>query len=150
MEGICGALCDGCKMLESKKCKGCKKSNGCPFGKKCFIANYIEIGGKENYEKLKEELKNEINSLNIDGMPKVKELYPLNGLFVNLEYTLPNNKKEKFLDDKENYLGVQIECDFNNNETKKYFGIVCNLKFILVSEYDEGGLNPEIIIYKRR
>ena len=142
MESICGANCDECK-----RCKGCKNTNGCPFGKKCFIAEYIQIGGKDNFNKLKKELIKEINSL---GIVKIDELYHLNGEFVNLEYVLPNNKKVKFLDDRDIYLGNQVECEFNDEEVKKCYGIVCNMNFILISEYEENGLNPEIIVYKRR
>ena len=55
MKAICGANCDECN-LYNNKCKGCKETNGCPFGNKCFIANYIEIGGLNNYESLKKKL----------------------------------------------------------------------------------------------
>ena len=148
MKAICGANCDECN-LYNNKCKGCKETNGCPFGNKCFIANYIEIGGLNNYESLKKKLIGEFNSLKIDGMPKIKDLYPLHGEFINLEYTLPNGNKVKFLNDNESYLGNQVECLFNDEEVKKCFGLVCNMSFIMVCEYEENGLNPEIIIYKR-
>ena len=150
MKGICGAECEGCELLKSKKCEGCQKTNGCPFGKKCFIANYIDVGGKENYELFKKQLIDEFNSLNIEGMKKIKELYPLNGSFINEEYPLPNGLKTKFLSDNEIYLGNQIECEFNDNDIKKCFGIVANMNFLLVCEYEEDGKNPEIIIYKKR
>lgn len=148
MKGICGVNCEECDF--KKKCKGCVNTNGCPFGKKCFIANYIEVGGMENYELLKSKLIDELNSLNIEGISKINELFPLNGSFVNLEYTLPNGKKVKFLDDEEIYLGNEVECEFNDGEVKKCFGIICNMNFLLVCEYDEGGVNPKLIIYKRR
>ena len=150
MESICGAICDGCEFIKNNKCKGCKNTNGCPFGKKCWIAKYIEIGGKEKYNEIKKELIDEINSLRIDGMPEIDELYSLYGIYVNLEYTLPNGKKVKYLNDYDTYLGTQVECLFNDNEVKKCFGIVANMNFILVSEYEEEGKNPEIIIYKKR
>ena len=150
MEAICGADCEACELLKTKKCKGCKVTNGCPFGKKCWIAKYIEVGGKENFETLKKELIGEFNSLNIEGMPEIKELYPLHGSFVNLEYPLSNNQKVKFLADNEAYLGNQVESIFNDSEMKKCFGIIANMDFLLVSEYEENGINPEIIIYKKR
>ena len=50
MESICGANCNDCELLKNKKCQGCKNTNGCPFGKKCFIAKYIEIGDKESFK----------------------------------------------------------------------------------------------------
>lgn len=147
MESICGADCNKCEL--NNKCKGCKNTNGCPFGKQCFIANYINVGGKEKYELIKRELINEINSLNIDGMPKINELYPLHGSFVNLEYNL-NGNRIKLLDDNDTYLGNQIECEFNNDETKSYFGIVSNMNFLLICSYNEDITNPEIIVYKKR
>ena len=150
MESICGAMCDVCEFEKSKKCLGCRKTKGCPFGRKCFIARYIELGGKESFYKLKEELINEINSLNVEGMSKVEDLYPLNGSFVNLEYRLPNGKIIKFLDDREIYLGNQIECIFNDDNIKKCFGIVANMDFLLVCDYEEDGKNPELLIYKKR
>ena len=38
-------------------------------------------------------------------MPKINELFPLNGSFVNLEYPLLNGGNVKFLNDDEIYLG---------------------------------------------
>ena len=92
----------------------------------------------------------EFNSLNIEGMPKIKELYPLQGSFVNLEYPLPNKTKSKFLDDNDLYLGNQVECEFNDGDFKTCFGLVANMNFLLVCEYEQNGTNPEIIIYKKR
>ena len=149
MEAICGANCEECELF-NKKCKGCKNTNGCPFGKKCWIANYIEIGNKDSFKELKNILIDEFNSLKIDGMPKINELYPLHGSFINLEYQLPNGMNVKFLNDDESYLGNQVECEFNNDEIKKCFGLVANMHFLLVCEYGENGTNPEIVVFKRR
>ena len=146
MEGICGAKCDQCNLFKSNKCNGCEKSR---LRKKCFIADYIEIGGKENFEKFKKQLILEFNNLCIEGMPKIKELYSLNGSMINLQYLLPNGKYVKFLNDNDTYLGNQVECEFND-EVKKYFGIVANNSFLLVCEYEENCNNPEIVVYKRR
>ena len=149
METVCGANCEECELLKNKKCEGCKNTNGCPFGKKCWIAKYIEVGGKENFSIFKKQIIEEFNLLNIEGMPKIKELYPLHGSFVNLEYLLPNGIKAKFLNDNEAYLGNQVECEFND-EKKQCFGLIANTNFLLVCEYEANGNNPEIIIYKRR
>ena len=150
MKGICGANCSECELLKKKECEGCEKTNGCPFGKKCFIANYISIGGIESYQQFKEQILKEINELQIEGMPKVEDLYPLNGSFINMEYSLPNQMKVKFLQDNEIYLGNQVECIFNDESMKKCFGLVGNMDFILICEYEEDGQNPEIILYERR
>ena len=150
MEGICGANCTECELLKNGKCQGCKNTNGCPFGKKCWIAKYIEIGGQDSLEEMKKELIEEFNSLNIVGMPKLQDLYPLNGAFINEEYPLPNGKKVKFLEDNEIYLGNQLECEFNDENIKKCFGLVANMSFLLVCEYEENGKNPEILYFKKR
>ena len=147
MESVCGAKCSECE-LYNIKCNGC--NNCCPFGKKCWIAKYIESGGKENFDIFKKQLIDEINHLNIDGMPKIEDLYPLHGEYVNLEYLLPSGDSIKFLNDNESYLGNQVECIFNDEDVKRCFGIVANMNFILISEYGENGINPELIIYKKR
>ena len=150
MEAICGAKCDECELKKSNKCIGCQETDGCPFGKKCWVAKYISIGGKEKFDLLKKEIITEINSLKIEGIPRVEELFPLNGTMVNLEYTLPSGEKVKILDDSDIYLGNQLECIFNDNVVKKCFGIVANMSFLLICEYEENGVNPEIVVYMRR
>ena len=69
------------------------------------------------------------------------------GGYVNLEYTLPNGKTVKFLDDNATYLGYQLESEFGGS---RCFGIVANMDFILICTYEEGGENPELVIYKKR
>ena len=107
---------------------------------------YAEIGGKEKLEEFKRQLIDELNTLlNIEGLPKVEKLNVLPGEFVNMEYTLPNGEKAKFLDDKQTYLGSQLEIDFGI-----CFGIVANMDFLLICSYEENGENPELVIYKKR
>ena len=150
MESICGADCKNCGYGKNNNCKGCMQTKGCPFGKQCFVAKYILTGGKENYELFKNQLIKEINELNIPGMPKIKELNPLNGTFVNLHYPLPNGQNVQLLDDNDIYLGTQVESEFNNGDIIRCFGILANMSFILISEYGANGSNPEIILYKKR
>lgn len=149
-KSICGADCDSCGLGKNNGCRGCAESKGCPFGKKCFIAQYINTGGADSYKLFKEKLIGEFNLLNIPGMPEITELVPLNGAFVNLAYPMPNGTTVKLLDDKEIYLGNQVECEFNNGERIKCFGLVAGMDFLLVSEYGENCTNPEIIVYKKR
>ena len=150
MEAICGANCEECELLKNNKCKGCNNTNACPFGKKCWIAKYIEVGEKDSFELLKKEIIEELNSLKIEGMPIIEDLYPLHGEFVNMEYPLPNGEQVKLLNDNEAYLGNQLECIFNDNDNKLCFGVLANMSFLLVCQYEENGINPEIIIYKKR
>lgn len=149
-KSICGADCDNCGYGKNNGCKGCMQSEGCPFGKKCFIAEYINTGGEESYNLFKEKLMAEFNSLNIPGMPKIHELFALNGAFVNLAYPMPNGNTVKLLDDNEIYLGNQVECEFNDGGLGRCFGLVAGMDFLLVCEYGENGANPEIIAYKKR
>ena len=149
MESICGANCEDCE-LYNKQCEGCQETKGCPFGKKCWIAKYIEVGDQESFNEFKKQIIEEFNSLHIDGMPTITELYPLHGAYVNLEYPLPNGTKAKLLNDNEAYLGTQVECEFNDGDIKRCYGLLANTTFLLVCEYGENGTNPEIIIYKKR
>ena len=150
MESLCGADCKNCGYGKNNNCKGCRQTNGCPFGKQCFVAKYILTGEKDNYELFKKQLIDEINNLNIPGMPKINELNPLNGAFVNLNYPLPNGQSIRFLDNDDIYLGNQVECEFNDGELIRCFGVIANMNFILISEYGPNGDNAELILYKKR
>ena len=61
---------------------------------------------------------------------------------MNLEYRLPNGEKVKFLDDRKTYLG-----EFCGD---RYFGVLADMDFILISTYEAQGKDPELIIYKKR
>lgn len=89
----------------------------------------------------------EINALNIEGMPELKRLNALVGNYVNLEYRLPNGNAVKFLDDNATYFGNQLECEFGG---ERCFGVLANSDFILVSTYEANGTNPELVLYKKR
>ena len=89
----------------------------------------------------------EINALQIEGMPRVESLNALVGGYINLEYRLPNGKTVKFLEDGATYLGTQLECEFGGD---RCFGIAANMDFILVCTYEEKGANPELVLYKKR
>ena len=144
---ICGANCAECPSKEI--CPGCAETNGCPFGKQCFVAKYILTGGMEQYQAFKKGLIEEINGLHIDGMETIAELYPLVGSFVNLEYTLPSGKAVKFLDDREIYLGAQAKNMFSDGQNP-CFGVVARENFILICTYSVNGTNPELVLYKQR
>ena len=112
-----------------------------------YWKSYTNLDGAEKFETFKKQLVDEINALNIEGMPKVEKLNALVGAYVNLEYRLPNGKTVKFLDDGATYLGTQLECEFGGD---RCFGIAANMDFILICSYEENGENPELIIYKKR
>lgn len=112
-----------------------------------YWKRYEELSGDGQFEALKQTLINEINDLQIDGMPKVEKLNALVGSFVNLPYRLPSGAQVKFLDDQTTYLGTQLEPLFGGD---RCFGVLANMDFILICTYEAEGANPELLLYKKR
>lgn len=112
-----------------------------------YWKRYDELSDNGQFEEFKQKLIGEINELHIEGLPKVDKLNALVGKYVNLEYTLPNGKKVKFLDDNMTYLGNQLESEFGG---ERFFGVIADMDFIMVCTYDENGRNPELVLYKKR
>lgn len=137
----CKSVCDN----YGKGCLGCEQTCGKPFGGTCVSAEHVKKHGTESLSKLHEQIICEINALGIDGLVAEK-LYDLNGSYVNLEYTLDNGTKAKFLDDNKVYLGCQVERQNN----QRCYGVVASEEFILVCEYGCNGDNPVLVAYKKR
>ncbi|MDO4847275.1 MAG: zinc ribbon domain-containing protein [Clostridiaceae bacterium] len=112
-----------------------------------YWKKYEELSDNGEFEAFKKQLIDEINALDIEGMPKLDKLNALVGSYVNLEYRLPGGQSVKFLDDGTTYLGNQLECEFGGD---RCFGVLANMDFILVCTYGEGGSNPELVLYKKR
>lgn len=112
-----------------------------------YWSRYVQIGGEDAFTAFKAQLMEELNDLQIDGMPPVEELNALPGSFVNVAYRLPSGHCVPFLDDNATYLGNQLPCLFDNS---RCFGVVANMDFLLVCTYEENGVNPELILYKKR
>lgn len=112
-----------------------------------YWKRYEYLGGAEKFEEYKQKLIDEINGLNIDGLPKVEKLNALVGKFINLEYRLPNGTDVKFLDDNATYLGNELECEYGG---LRRFGIAASMDFLLICTYEENGKNPELVVYKKR
>lgn len=112
-----------------------------------YWKRYKELGDGGKFEEFKQVLIDEINGLNIEGMPKLTKLNALVGSYVNLEYRLPSGKMVKFLDDNATYLGNQLESESDGD---RCFGVLANMDFIMVSTYEANGENPELVIYKKR
>ena len=112
-----------------------------------YWKRYEELSDDGQFEEFKQKLIGEINDLHIDGMPKLEKLNALVGKYVNLEYRLPNGTKVKFLNDQTTYLGNQLESEFGGD---RCFGVLANMDFILICTYEEGGTNPELVLYKKR
>lgn len=112
-----------------------------------YWKRYDKLSDNGEFELFKEQLIEEINAFNIEGMPKLKKLNALVGKFVNLAYPLPNGEKAKFLNDNVTYLGNQLEPEFGRG---RCFGVLANMEFILICTYEAEGANPELVLYKKR
>ncbi|MBQ8129829.1 MAG: helix-turn-helix domain-containing protein [Clostridia bacterium] len=112
-----------------------------------YWKRYAELSDGGQFEAFKEQLIAEINALRPEGMPEVGKLNALVGRYVNLEYRLPNGTAAKFLDDGTTYLGTQLETGMGGD---RCFGVVANMEFILICTYEKDGVNPELVLYKKR
>ena len=112
-----------------------------------YWKRYDELSDNGQFEAFKTQLIEEINGLHIDGMPVVTKLNALVGKYVNLEYKLSNGSSVKFLDDQTTYLGNQLESEFGG---ERCFGVLANMDFILVCTYGKDGVDPELVLYKKR
>ena len=112
-----------------------------------YWKRHAELGDGGAFEARKKQLVDEINALDIAGMPKLEKLNALVGSYVNLEYRLPSGRTAKFLDDQTTYLGNQLESEFGGG---RCFGVLANADFILICTYAEGGADPELLLYKKR
>ena len=112
-----------------------------------YWKRYEQLSDNGQFEVFKGKLIDEINALHIEGMPRLERLNALVGKYVNLEYRLPNGMNVRFLDDEKTYLGNQLECEFGGD---RYFGVLADMDFILISTYEAEGTNPELVMYKKR
>ena len=112
-----------------------------------YWTRYVAIGGEDAFTAFKAQLMEELNALQIEGMPPVEDLNALPGAFVNVAYRLPGGNQVPFLDDSATYLGNQLPSLFDDS---RCFGVVANMEFLLVCCYEENGTNPELLIYKKR
>ena len=110
-----------------------------------YWKRHAELGDDGQFEALKKRLAEEINALAVPGMPKVEKLNALVGSFVNLAYPLPSGAAVRFLNDRSTYLGTQLESGDG-----RCFGVLANANFLLICRYGEGGIDPELLLYKKR
>ena len=103
-----------------------------------YWKRYEELSDNGEFEAFKKQLIEEINGLQIEGLPKVERLNALVGSYVNLAYPLPSGVSVKFLNDGTTYLGTQLESQ------------LASMDFILICTYEAEGKNPELVLYKKR
>ena len=112
-----------------------------------YWKRYEALSDGGQFEAFKQQLIGEINDLRIEGMPRVEKLNALVGSYVNLSYRLPSGLQVKFLDDQTTYLGNQLESELGG---ERCFGVLANMEFILVCTYGPEGVDPELVLYKKR
>jgi hypothetical protein len=101
----------------------------------------------EQYRAFRAELLDEINALlRARDLPEAETLYELPGAWVNLAYPLPSGETVRLLDDKNIYLGCQIEF----GDLGVCYGVVADTGFILLCSYSVNGSEPELIAYQKR
>lgn len=144
MISICGVdCCSECSRKDD--CGGCVKTGGQPFGGKCIAAECIKRGGFEEFQNLKQVLIAEFNALGIKDL-HITDLNLMNGFYINLEYQLPNGQSVKLLEDNNVYWSNQIEIP----DSDRCYGVAADDNYLLVCEYGCGGVEPQIIVYKKR
>ena len=112
-----------------------------------YWKRYAELSDDGQFEAFKRQLVDEINALQIEGMPRLEKLNALVGSYVNLAYRLPSGAHVQFLDDRTTYLGNQLESELGGD---RCFGVLANMDFILVCTYGKDGADPELVLYKKR
>ena len=112
-----------------------------------YWKRYEQLSDDGQFEAFKQQLIDEINELQIEGMPKVEKLNALVGRYVNLSYHLPNGESVKFLNDQTTYLGNQLQSELGG---ERCFGVLANMDFILICTYGAQGADPELVLYKKR
>ena len=112
-----------------------------------YWKRHDELSDDGRFEAFKKQLIDEINALQIKGMPRLEKLNALVGSYVNLSYPLPSGLSVKFLDDQTTYLGNQLEAQDGGG---RCFGVLANMEFILISTYGENGADPELVLYRKR
>ena len=112
-----------------------------------YWKRFPELSDGGSFEALKRRLIDELNALQIKGMPKLERLNALIGSYVNLAYPLPSGATVKFLNDGTTYLGNQLGSELGDG---RCFGVLANVNFLLVCSYAEGGADPELLLYKKR
>lgn len=92
---------------------------------------------------LKKIFIDEVNALGIQGL-HIDNLFVLQGSFINQPYII-NGNEVKLLDDNAIYWGNQVV-----KTDGRCYGIACDEKNILVSEYGKDGADAEVVVFKRR
>lgn len=140
----CGLDCCG-RCPKAAECGGCENTGGHPFGGSCVAAEWVQQGGSERLNQEKQRLIAEVNALDIPKLV-ITDVTLLNGFYVNLAYPLPSGETVKLLQNQRVYLGTQIA----QPDSDRFYGVVADERFLLISSYGPGGEAPDIILYRKR
>ncbi len=113
----------------------------------CCISKGQQSCGECSLCTLKQQILDEFNALDIANMPKVEKLYTLSGRFINLPYLLPSGQTMLMWDDSRVLLGSQLP---NMANPERCFGLAADENFLVVSEYGENGIDPQLVMIKCR
>lgn len=84
-------------------------------------------------------------ALDIPELKTLESLSELPGHFINLEYTLPNGRTVRFLEDDKTYLGSQV----HKENSDRCYGLISDGSFLFVCEYGSGGSGAQVICFQR-
>lgn len=139
---LCGADCANCPF--STGCAGCRETDAHPFGQPCMVADYCKQGHNA-FAAFKQKLIDAFNALPLSDLPAVTELFALRGAFINLPFLLPSGETVKFWHDDRIYLGTQLP----KPGTNRCYGLAGDDRYLMLCEYGENGIDPELLIFKR-
>lgn len=110
-----------------------------------MAAEWVQQGGSKRLNQEKQRLIAEVNALDIPKLV-ITDVTLLNGFYVNLAYPLPSGEMVKLLQDQRVYLGAQIA----QPSSERFYGVVADDQYLLISSCGPSGEAPEIILYKKR
>ena len=93
-----------------------------------------QVTQSEKFDEFKQQLIKEFNDLHIEGMPKVTELSALIGGYVNLEYTLPNGQKVKYLDDGAPISAISLKMNLAVTDASDLWRIWISFSYVLMKK----------------
>lgn len=142
MSTFCGMeWCNECEKRE--QCGGCEACHGHPCGGNCVAERFAREGGQEEIQRQKESVIADINALGLDEL-HLTEIHFLGGWIGNIEYSL-FGKRLQLLNDHDIYFGTQVE-----RSNGRCYGVVADSSHIVVCEYGEGGVDPELLLLTKR
>ncbi|MBE5778995.1 MAG: hypothetical protein E7331_06665 [Clostridiales bacterium] len=112
-----------------------------------MMRRFRELGGEERYRQFRKQLANEINALEIPGVPEVDILEEMQGSDIPREYALCCGEKYSLLRKDGEYFGARVTGGFDG---MSQYLLLAGMDFLLVAELGPAGTLPELMLWKRR